>query len=342
MSLVSREVIADSIELVARANQFDALVILVGCDKTIPGAAMALARLDVPGLVLYGGSIAPGPLAGQGRHHPGRLRSRRRVRLREARRGGVCGARERRVSGRRRVRRAVHGEHDGHGVRVPRALAVRQRRGAGDGRRQRRRVATGGRARRRPAGRGPPAAADSDAGRVRERHRRGRRHRRLDQRRPASHGDCQGGRRAAESRRHRSRQRLGAAPGRPQARRPVRRHGLLRRRRHAVIAQRLVEAGRLHRRADHRHRPNHRRGSGAGRRSARAGGRAAARFAAAGRGRPRHPPRQPRAGRLRRQGHQDDAAASPRAGAGLRQRGRNRRSADGGEDPCRRRCRHPI
>jgi dihydroxy-acid dehydratase len=60
MSLVSREVIADSIELVARANQFDAIVILVGCDKTIPGAAMALARLDVPGLVLYGGSIAPG------------------------------------------------------------------------------------------------------------------------------------------------------------------------------------------------------------------------------------------------------------------------------------------
>ncbi len=65
MSLVSREVIADSIELVARANQFDALVILVGCDKTIPGAAMALARLDVPGLVLYGGSIAPGRWQGK-------------------------------------------------------------------------------------------------------------------------------------------------------------------------------------------------------------------------------------------------------------------------------------
>jgi dihydroxy-acid dehydratase len=60
MSLVSREVIADSIELVARANHFDGIVILVGCDKTIPGAAMALARLDIPGLVLYGGSIAPG------------------------------------------------------------------------------------------------------------------------------------------------------------------------------------------------------------------------------------------------------------------------------------------
>src|SRR3954465_4986669 len=58
-SLISREVIADSIELVTRGNGFDALVCLVGCDKTIPGAAMALARLDVPGLILFGGSIPP-------------------------------------------------------------------------------------------------------------------------------------------------------------------------------------------------------------------------------------------------------------------------------------------
>ena len=64
-SLVSRELIADSIELVSRGNLFDALVVLVGCDKTIPGAAMALARLDVPGLILYGGSIAPGRSAGR-------------------------------------------------------------------------------------------------------------------------------------------------------------------------------------------------------------------------------------------------------------------------------------
>src|SRR5207247_5146589 len=63
-SLVSREVIADSIELVARGHGFDAIVALVGCDKTIPGDEMALARLDVPGVVLYGGSIAPGTLAG--------------------------------------------------------------------------------------------------------------------------------------------------------------------------------------------------------------------------------------------------------------------------------------
>ena len=64
-SLVSREVIADSIELVARGNGFDGLVVLVGCDKTIPAAVMALARLDVPGVVLYGGSIAPGKWNGR-------------------------------------------------------------------------------------------------------------------------------------------------------------------------------------------------------------------------------------------------------------------------------------
>src|SRR5499433_3673710 len=64
-SLISREVIADSIELVARGHLFDAVVALSGCDKTIPGVVMALARLDIPGLALYGGSIAPGRLAGR-------------------------------------------------------------------------------------------------------------------------------------------------------------------------------------------------------------------------------------------------------------------------------------
>ncbi len=64
-SLISREVIADSIELVGRGHWFDGVVALVGCDKTIPGAALALLRLDVPGLVLYGGSIAPGRLDGK-------------------------------------------------------------------------------------------------------------------------------------------------------------------------------------------------------------------------------------------------------------------------------------
>ena len=64
-SLISREVIADSIELVARGNHFDGLVVMVGCDKTIPGAVMAVARLNLPSVVLYGGSIAPGSFRGK-------------------------------------------------------------------------------------------------------------------------------------------------------------------------------------------------------------------------------------------------------------------------------------
>jgi len=64
-SLVSREVIADSIELVCRGQLFDAVVCVVGCDKTIPAAAMALARLDLPGLILYGGTIAAGSYRGK-------------------------------------------------------------------------------------------------------------------------------------------------------------------------------------------------------------------------------------------------------------------------------------
>jgi dihydroxy-acid dehydratase len=63
-SLISREVIADSIELVTRGNLFDALIVLVGCDKTIPAGVMALARLNIPGMILYGGSIAPGQFEG--------------------------------------------------------------------------------------------------------------------------------------------------------------------------------------------------------------------------------------------------------------------------------------
>ena len=80
-SLISREVIADSIELVTRGNSFDGIVCIAGCDKNMPAAIMALARLDIPGLMLYGGSIAPGhikvgpdgkPLTGQASQTAGR------------------------------------------------------------------------------------------------------------------------------------------------------------------------------------------------------------------------------------------------------------------------------
>ena len=124
-SLVSREVIADSIELVTRGHLFDGLVCIVGCDKTIPAAVMALARLDIPGLVLYGGSIAPGRYRGRdvtiqdvfevvGAHAAGHGDRRR----------GAC-ARERGLSGSGRLRRPVHREHDGDGARLPRRERAR-------------------------------------------------------------------------------------------------------------------------------------------------------------------------------------------------------------------------
>jgi dihydroxy-acid dehydratase len=104
-SLVSREVIADSIELVAEGHLFDALVVLTGCDKTIPGGAMALARLDVPGVLLYGGSIMPGHWQGRdvtiqdvfeavGAHAAGRMSDEELADLeRHASPGaGACGA----------------------------------------------------------------------------------------------------------------------------------------------------------------------------------------------------------------------------------------------------------
>jgi dihydroxyacid dehydratase/phosphogluconate dehydratase len=111
-SLVSREVIADSIELLVRGHMFDGVVALVACDKTIPAAAMALLRLNIPGVVLYGGSILPGKHKGCRRQRP-----RPHVRCRTARyrrpRLPRCG----------RVRRSVHREHDGHRHGVDRARA---------------------------------------------------------------------------------------------------------------------------------------------------------------------------------------------------------------------------
>ncbi|HKH16524.1 MAG TPA: dihydroxy-acid dehydratase [Solirubrobacteraceae bacterium] len=103
-SLVSREVVADSIELVARGHLFDGIVALTACDKTIPGAAMALARLNVPGVLLYGGSILPGHFKGHdvtilevfeavGAHAAGRIDDAELRALEEAASPGVgaCG-----------------------------------------------------------------------------------------------------------------------------------------------------------------------------------------------------------------------------------------------------------
>ena len=144
-SLISREVIADSIELVARGHLFDGIVCIVGCDKTIPAGAMAVGRLGIPGLILYSGTIYPGSYKGapadivtvyeaigvvpRGQDEPrGAVRDR----------GG-------RVPRRRRLRRPVHGQHDGDGVRVPGPLARGPQRHPGRGPGQ------GGRGPRAPA-----------------------------------------------------------------------------------------------------------------------------------------------------------------------------------------------
>ena len=117
-SLISREVIADSIELVTRGNLFDGLIVLVGCDKTIPGGVMALARLNIPGLILYGGSIAPGQFEGHsvtiqdvfeavGAHARGKMTDAQ-----------LEGTGMRSVSRSGRVWWPIHREHHGAGLRI--------------------------------------------------------------------------------------------------------------------------------------------------------------------------------------------------------------------------------
>ena len=132
-SLISREVVADSIELVTRGHLFDAVIALSGCDKTIPGTVMALARLDLPALMLYGGSIQPGRFEGRdvtiqdvfeavGAKAAGKMTDARRCKRLE---DHAC-------PGRGRVRRPVHGQHDGDRVRDPRHLADDRQQRAGD------------------------------------------------------------------------------------------------------------------------------------------------------------------------------------------------------------------
>ncbi len=133
-SLISREVIADSIELVAGGHMFDAVVALSSCDKTIPGTVMALARLDVPALMLYGGSIAPGEFHGHavsiqdvfeavGAHAKGMMSD-----------AELKGHGRPRLSRAGRLRRTVHCQYHGNGLRVPGHFATRQQQRAGHGR----------------------------------------------------------------------------------------------------------------------------------------------------------------------------------------------------------------
>ena len=182
-SLVSREVIADSIELVARGHLFDGLVQLVACDKTNPGGAMAAGRLDIPAdRLLHGLDRARALPAARGLDRR-RLRGHRRPRRRQDQRRGPPRARVGRLPGRRRLRRPVHRQHDVDDPRLPRALAVRHERDPRDAPRQGAGGLRGGPPRRAARPRQRDAALARDEGVVRERRRLGRGDRRLDERR---------------------------------------------------------------------------------------------------------------------------------------------------------------
>ena len=112
-SLVSREVIADSIELVGRSQPFDGLICLAACDKTVPGALMALVRLDVPGFLFYSGAAAAGSYRGRQVTIKEVWEAVGRVRGRSHLARGARRARTRGVSRDRRLCGTVHGEHDG-------------------------------------------------------------------------------------------------------------------------------------------------------------------------------------------------------------------------------------
>ena len=115
-SLVSREVIADCIETAAQGQWMDGVVVIGGCDKNMPGGMIALARMNVPGIYVYGGTIA-GPLPGQGPDHRFRVRGRGRVHHGPHGRDRFQADREMRHSGLRFLWRHVHGQHHELGLR---------------------------------------------------------------------------------------------------------------------------------------------------------------------------------------------------------------------------------
>ena len=227
-SLVSREVIADSIELMARGYQFDAIVALCACDKTIPGCAMALARLDIPSVLLYGGSIAPGHWHGRdvtildifeaiGAHNAGDMSDEELNELEGVASpgAGACGGQF--TANTMACAFEALGISAGGSAMVP----------AEDDDKGTVAEQIGELVMQRPR-RGPAAEPDHHPRVARERDRLRLRLGRLDQRRPAPDRARPRGRDRARHRRLRADLPAHAAARRPQARRPLRRHRPLR------------------------------------------------------------------------------------------------------------------
>ena len=241
-SLVSREVVADSIELVVRGHLLDGVVCLVGCDKTIPGAAMALGRLDVPGVVLYNGTIYPGTYKGKrnatvvtvyeaiGAYRAGKISLDDLYEVENAAcpGPGACGGQF--TANTMSMVMEFLGLSPAGLNGIPAEDPGQGRRGPGD-----RRARHGP----RPARRAAVVVRRSAS--ARERHRRDRRDRRLDERRPPHAGDRPRVRARPRHRRVRGDRRPDADRRRPPARRAVHRDRHLRgrrgRARHARAAQ---------------------------------------------------------------------------------------------------------
>ncbi len=188
-SLQSRDLIADSIETLVAAHWYDACVTLPGCDKNMPGCLMALGRLNRPGLMVYGGTIKPGHLDGEkldivsafqcyGEFLAGTIDEIEAPRDRQAV-----------VSGRGRLRRDVHRQHDGQRDRSSRDVAALQCLHSRRGSRKAGGMPQGGRGRSTAAGARHQTARHHDAGRLRKRHCRGDGAGGVDQRCPASDRD---------------------------------------------------------------------------------------------------------------------------------------------------------
>lgn len=194
-SLVSRELIADSVELVARGHMLDGLVTISGCDKTIPAMAMVLGRLDIPGLTLFGGSIMAGRCARQtgvyagrdltvqdvyeaiGAYHAGTIKLEELKDVEDTPAPALVAA------------VPVHGEHHGNGLRVARHFTDGLERRARNQRAQTRPCLRRWQARDAVAAGWHHAALHRHATELRERHRRRDGHGRVHQRGPAPAAD---------------------------------------------------------------------------------------------------------------------------------------------------------
>ena len=341
-SLISREVIADSIELVCAGHLLDGLVSLVGCDKTIPAGVMALARLDIPGLVFYNGSIAPGRYDGRdvtiqdvfeavGARAAGRMTDEEVHALESAAcpGAGACGGQFTANTMALVIDFLGISPRGLSGIPATHATKADAARSAGE------LVDEAGQ-------RGHSSVADPDARRLRERDRRGRRLGRIDQRRSPPDRNRTRGRHQARARGLRLDCRTHPDRRRPEAGRPLRGDGHVRGGRRCPRRARARRSGRCARRRARRRRPDARRGrrrrprdTGPGRR------RPVADPAQADR-RPRDPARLARARRLGRQARGSRAPVPQRPRAGVRVRGRLLRGSEGAFDQAGRRGGHPL